>query len=87
MQTQAVDNHISGLTGAAKEKALLIKYATDCDSSFFAALNASPSDLRRAKNYSNKAFAAGRAQSKEISLSALEKISGPSKSKQVAFNF
>jgi len=70
-----VDNYIADLSCEARDKALVIKYLTNSDLAFFAALHATPRELKRAKNLSNKRWAAGKAESREIHISVLHRLS------------
>ena len=69
-----VDHYIAGLSCEARDRALVIKYLTDSAPAFFAALQATPRELKRAKNLSNKRWAAGKAESREIQLSVLHRL-------------
>lgn len=72
-----IDSYISGLSGQEKDKATALKYLTDSDEAFFAALHAAPEQLQRAKNFCSKRWASGKSSSREISLAALHRDGKP----------
>ena len=74
MMNLDVDHYIAGISCEARDKALVIKYLTNSDRAFFAALHATPRELKRAKNLSNKRWSAGKTESREIHISVLHRL-------------
>lgn len=78
-----IDAYIATLGGIERDKAIALKYLTDGDEAFFAAINAAPERLQRAKNFCSKRWAAGRASTREISLTALTALRRDGKAAQM----